>query len=242
MKLEEIAVIESIEDKGIFKACFVLGTPGAGKSYTISKITDGNLQPRIVNTDKYLEFLANKRNIDLSTKANQKAILDDAMNLSKQALENYINGVLPLFVDSTSSNADAVLRRMGILESVGYDISIVWVQTDLETALQRARERSRKVDEDFIKRSFEVAEENVNYLKGKASQFFTVDNNDGQLTNNAILSAYRKTSNFFNSPIQNPVGKRYKEEMKENGWKYLTPNIYSEGQLNSLVSSWYKRN
>lgn len=239
MRLNQL--FESIEDKGIFKACFVLGTPGAGKTYTISQINDGALQPKIVNTDRYLEFLAKKREIDLSSKVNQRAILDDAMKISKTALQNYINGVLPLFVDSTSSNTGAVLRRIGILNGFGYDIAMIHVKTDLETAIQRARQRERKVDEDFIIKSFEIAEENVNYLKNRADYFFEVDNNDGQLTDNAILSAYRKTSNFFNSPISNPNGKEYYQKMRSNNWKYLTPNIFTEQQLDRFLSSWYKR-
>ena len=50
---------ESIEDKGIFKAIFVIGIPGAGKSYTVSKM-NGAVTPRVVNTDRATEYLAKK--------------------------------------------------------------------------------------------------------------------------------------------------------------------------------------
>lgn len=39
---------ESINDKGLFKAVFILGIPGAGKSTVIRQITDGAIHPRVV--------------------------------------------------------------------------------------------------------------------------------------------------------------------------------------------------
>ena len=55
--IQEDIISEGINDKGIFKACFMAGTPGSGKSYVISKISDGAIEPRIVNSDKMTEFL-----------------------------------------------------------------------------------------------------------------------------------------------------------------------------------------
>ena len=50
-------ISESINDKGIFKAVFVIGLPGAGKSYTVSQLR-GSVSPKVVNTDIAAEFWA----------------------------------------------------------------------------------------------------------------------------------------------------------------------------------------
>jgi len=50
MKLRDY-LTEGIHDKGIFKACFMSGSAASGKSYVISKIQSGFVEPRIVNTD-----------------------------------------------------------------------------------------------------------------------------------------------------------------------------------------------
>ena len=50
---------EGIEDKGIFKAVFLAGHPGSGKSYTLDRIKSGQIEPRIVNTDKFVEHYKN---------------------------------------------------------------------------------------------------------------------------------------------------------------------------------------
>ena len=47
---------EGIEDKGIFKAMFMAGHPGAGKSYVLRKVKSGQVEPRLVNTDKTFPF------------------------------------------------------------------------------------------------------------------------------------------------------------------------------------------
>ena len=59
MNFEEFLLNESINDKGILKAIFVVGLPGAGKSYTISNLK-GQISPKIVNTDVALEFLSKR--------------------------------------------------------------------------------------------------------------------------------------------------------------------------------------
>ena len=58
MKFENYLITEGINDKGIFKAVFMVGFPGAGKSFVITKIKSGEVEPRIVNTDKTIEFMS----------------------------------------------------------------------------------------------------------------------------------------------------------------------------------------
>ena len=59
MKTFKQFVAESINDKGVLKAVFVIGIPGAGKSYTVKKL-NGTVQPRVVNTDRATEYLGLK--------------------------------------------------------------------------------------------------------------------------------------------------------------------------------------
>ena len=75
------SLIESINDKGLFKALFIVGMPYAGKSYTVSEIT-GEISPRIVNTDKPLEHLAKMKGIDLDAEL-EDSILKPLVNKSK---------------------------------------------------------------------------------------------------------------------------------------------------------------
>lgn len=241
-ELEKLLINESIEDKGILKSCFMAGQPGSGKSFVVSKIKSGSIEPRIVNTDKFTEFIANYLNIDVNDiGSNWKQMGSKAKKLTSSQLALYINSLLPLWIDGTSSNPSSVFRRQGVLKSIGYDTAMVWVNTDLETAIKRNKERDRTVDEDFLIKVHKKISKVKDYYKSEFKYFYEVNNNEGELNNDAILKAYKKVSGFFNSPVENPIGSGLIEKMKKNGHKYLIDtDEYTLSIIKSYVSNWYR--
>lgn len=233
-------IMESINDKALFKALFITGIPAAGKSHTLAQIYDGAIAPRVVNTDKVIEFFHRKGLIDMRNKAEQRAVLDSAKKTTEEQLYQYINGMLPLVVDSTSSNEQNVLRRRGLLQSMGYDVAMVWVNVDLETALQRASQRDRAVDEEFIKRSYELAQENKEYFKANFPIFIEVNNTGLEIDNRTMALAVKSASQFFTSNLSNPTGRRIIQQLQQTGEKYLAPSLYTDDQLKSQASVWYR--
>ena len=225
---------EGINDKGILKACFMAGFPAAGKSYVISKIKSGTVGTKIINTDTMVEHFGS--NIDWAELGDKVKIL------TKKQLVLYLNSLLPLWVDGTSSNSKAVFRRKGILESIGYDTSMVWVQADLDAILKRNQERKRNVDEKFVIKTYNTLERYKKYYKTQFNPFISIDNNEGAFTDELILKAYKKMSSFYNSPLKNFIGQDLIENMKENNQKYLIDaDEYDMVYLNKLVSSWYQK-
>lgn len=233
---------ESINDKGAFKAIFVLGIPGAGKSYTIKHLS-GQVQPRIVNTDKAAEYLSARVGKAI-TSGTWGEFKDDSIRITKASLSNYINGVLPLFIDGTSNDASNLLHRMGILESLGYDVGIVHIKTSLQTAIKRANVRAEKigrhVDKGFIRDVHSRNDKNMRFLKTKVSFFRQINNEDMQLDDETLLEAFRKTQGFFLSPIKNPIGQRLMQKMKDEKQSYLSPNIVPKEVLDRKIDGWYK--
>lgn len=226
---------EGILDKGIFKAVFMGGIPGSGKTYTFSKIKSGQIEPRIVNTDKSFPLFKEYWNDDWG-KINLKV-----KTITKNQLALYINSVLPLAIDGTANETSVVLKRNGLLESFGYDTAMLFVNTSLETAIKRAGLRERQVDIDFIKKVYEQSEKSKNFYRGRFSTFIEVNNDEGELNEKVILHAFKFMNKFYGSNIINPVGKEYKRRMMENGWKYLVPNIYTIEEIQQVLTSWYKR-
>jgi len=227
-------ITEGINDKGIFKSCFMAGFPASGKSYTINQIKSGGIGAKVVNTDTWVEFYGSNIDwVEYGTKVK---------TLTKSQLLLYLNSMLPLWVDGTSSNSRAMFRRKGILESIGYDTSMVWVQANLNTILKRNRERDRKVDEQFIIDTYNKLEKFKDYYKTQFDTFILIDNNDGALTDEIILKSYKKMTSFFSSPIKNPNGQDLKNHMIENGYKYLfDTETYDKQYLNKLIDTWYQK-
>lgn len=233
---------EGINDKGILKAVFVVGIPGAGKSYTVKQLT-GSIAPKVVNTDKSTEFLSKKFGIESNDDTWKSFFRDRTKPMTMNTLAGYVNGMLPLFVDGTSNSASNILSRVGILESLGYDVGMVFINTNLDVAQERAAKRGAEIDRhvstEFIDKVHKESEKNREYFKGKFGFFREVNNNPGEFDDAAILKAYRAVSSFYSGDVENPVGSRILEKMKESGAKYLVPDMFSKEELEKKVSGWF---
>lgn len=226
---------ESVEDKGILKAAFMAGSPGAGKSYTLSRIKSGNIEPRIVNTDSFYPMFKN------DWTANWKGISSHVIKLTQNQLVKFLNSMLPLAIDGTSNSVSTMFQRIGILESVGYDVSaMVFVNTDLDVAIERANKRERRVDTKFIKQSYDNVQNAKEYYRSKFKMFIEIDNSEHNLDNDVVIKAFRKLTAYYSSPVENPIGKKIILNMREKKLKYLVPEIYTKEQLQRFVSNWYK--
>lgn len=234
---------ESINDKGRMKAIFFAGTPGAGKSYTRAKLSAGDIDPRVVNTDKFYEYLAKKMKIDISKSAPSDGteLMDKSKLLTKEQLFNFVDGMLPLFIDGTSSDINNVLLRSGVLESLGYDVGMVFINTDLKTSLGRIQTRGRHIESDFVEEANKLAAENREYYKGKFDFFIEINNSEGELTDEVIEKAFKKTKGFFTAEIKNPIGKRTIKQLEDDKEKYLVPSVISQEELQKKISSWYRK-
>lgn len=232
---------ESINDKGILKAIFVVGLPGAGKSYTIKQL-HGVVSPRIVNTDKAAEFLATKWGKIVTSKSWGEDFKDVAHRMTANTLLGYVDGMLPLFVDGTSNDPSNILHRMGILKSLGYDIGVVFVNADVELAIERAAARAatskREVDVEFIRKVARDNRANVSYLKNEASFYREITNN-GVLDDDVMQEAFTKVAGFFAAPVKNPIGSRMLDEMREKKVSYLSDMI-PRTVLAKKIEGWYK--
>ncbi len=230
---------ESINDKGLFKAVFILGIPGAGKSTVIRQITDGAIHPRVVNTDKQVEFLHRQGKIDASDPKHWDQVGDKVQKLVVSQLALYVNAMVPLYIDTTSASSQAVLRRKGLLESFGYDVMAVWVDVDVETARERVRARNnqRHVDDDHVVKSHEHASKTRDFVLSRFEHSIIV-NNDAN-GNTVDLSVFKKIRDFYLSPLANPIGAEYVQTVKDRNEKYLSDSLMSINRLQGMADAWY---
>lgn len=248
---KEYLMTESINDKGLFKAIFVVGLPGAGKSYTISQV-NGAVKPRIVNSDIALEFLAKKRKM-AANKENWPKFRDSTKKITSMRLKQYINGMLPLFIDGTSNDISNIMSRVGILKSIGYDVGMVYVDIKVEYALKNAASREekigREVTPEFIAQVEAETHENRKEFErefsgttggGEAKFYKTVDNNPGEFNNAAIMKIFKEVQGFYSEDVENPTGKRALKELTETKGSYLVPTIWTDEQLDKKVNGWFK--
>jgi dephospho-CoA kinase len=220
-------LVEGLNDPNIFKAFFLAGGPGSGKSFVVGKTTGGT-GLKIVNSDdvfeKYLkdagfEMDMTTAKAELQQEPRDK-LRDRAKVVTKMKQDNYVDGRLGLVIDGTGADYDKIVRQSIGLKQLGYDTHMIYVNTSLDVALDRNSKRERKVSTSIATKSWKDVQSNL----GKFSQHFrrnmiVVDNNevledDGTLFNDVL----RQIKPLLKRKVTSPSANAWIEmEMKRRG-------------------------
>ena len=173
---------EGIQDPNIFKAFFLAGGPGSGKSYVVRKTTGGT-GLKVVNSDDAFESLLKKAGLSLKMPKSEEeprdAVRARAKELTAMKRANYLEGRLGLIIDGTGREADKIIRQHRALKELGYDTHMIFVNTSLDVALQRNADRPRSVPEPIVVKSWKDVQSNMGTFSQTFRQgFVVVDNND----------------------------------------------------------------
>ena len=173
---------EGVYDPNIFKAFFIAGGPGSGKSFVVRRTT-GGLGYREVNSDDAFEHQLKKANLSLKMPASETEPRDIVRARAKQTTASrkagYLEGRLGIIIDGTGRDYDKIAKEATQLQQLGYDTYMIFVNTSLDVALERNAMRPRSIPEKIVTKSWRDVQQNL----GKFSQFFRqglviVDNND----------------------------------------------------------------
>lgn len=176
---------EGVYDPNIFKAFFLAGGPGSGKSFVVRKTT-GGLGLRIVNSDVTFEKLIKDADIDLDFRnmspereKERDVIRAKAKAITQRQQSNLIAGRLGLVIDGTGKEYDNLSSQATGLRNLGYETYMIFVNTSLDTALDRNNKRARKLPANIVKDSWNGVQKNIgkfqNFFGGR--NFIIVDNN-----------------------------------------------------------------
>jgi len=175
---------EGVYDKHIFKAFFLAGGPGSGKSWVSSRTLEGSGM-KVINTDLGFERYAKQAGLDLKkmqsftpSQTKQKdALRARSKSGTKTQLQHAIDGRLGLILDSTARDVPRIEAEASGLGLIGYDTYMVFVNTTLETALKRNQMRPRSVPDGIVKQSHKQIQANRQKLKNIfGSNYVEVDN------------------------------------------------------------------
>ena len=173
---------EGLYDPNIFKAFFLAGGPGSGKSYVVKKTTGGT-GLKSVNSDEAFEHLLKKAGLSLKMppeESERKEVQRQrSKDITKARQANYLEGRLGLVIDGTGKDANKILRQKSGLEELGYDTYMVFVNTSLDVALKRNAERSRSVPEPIVVKAWKDVQSNIGKFSNMfRAGFIVVDNNN----------------------------------------------------------------
>ena len=205
---------EGVYDPNIFKAFFLAGGPGSGKSYVVKKTT-GGLGMKIVNSDDVFEQLIKKAGMNMDMRnykgkdlERRDEIRGRAKEITKLRQANYVEGRLGLIIDGTGKDYAKIEKQMRGLQQLGYDNHMIFVNTSLDVALARNEKRPRKLPEKLVVSSWNNVQKNI----GKFSQLFQkgfiiVDNNDPD--EDVITGVFKRVRSLANKKVQNGIAKAW---------------------------------
>ena len=217
--MERFLIKEGLYDPGIFKAFFLAGGPGSGKTFVTKKIT-GGLGLKNVNSDTAFEVALKKAGLSLDMPASQEKERDEirarSKRLTAKRLDLYIMGRLGLIIDSTARDTKKIEIGLSALKRLGYDCYMIFVNTSLDVALARNAKRDRKVPRDITIKSHKQIQANMGYLQRifGMKNFIVIDNN--KFNDDILEKSYKMVRKIVKKPIQNYTAKMWlKKELEK---------------------------
>ena len=228
-------LLEGVYDPGIFKAFFLAGGAGSGKSYSaekatgssagkfqwddsMSKLTPGKVGPyglKVVNSDEQLEYGLMKAKMSSNMKAyssgeveRKELIRAKAKKITAKREQLWVNGRLGLIIDGTAHD----IRKLGIrkqyLEDVGYDTYMIFVNTGIDVAIQQNNSRARKLPDEVVRKTWDE----VQGIKQELANLFPagfveiVNNRAGE---DVFRKAFVQVGKLIKKPPTKPAAKMW---------------------------------
>lgn len=219
---------EGRNDPSIFKAVFMAGAPGAGKSYVSDWMSLGpQLGYKVINSD--IEFTRYMKDAGL-TDEKGAVILDPKREYERNVIRTVAKrhtgskashamiGRLGLVIDGTGANAPKVEKQKKTLEALGYETAMVYVSIPLEDSIESDRKRGeegeRSIGPELVTQKFKELDKSIPKLKKSfGKMFFEIDNTVREKTPQLI----RKVETIIKKwSKQLPKNKAAKTWMKNN--------------------------
>jgi hypothetical protein len=218
----ETLLFEGVHDKAIFKAVFLAGGPGSGKDYVLDNTLAGHGMTEM-NSDKALEFLMDKEGLDKTMPASEEdkknIVRGRAKNITELRQRLAILGRNGLIINGTGDDIEKVTKIKDKLEEVGYESSMVLVNTADEVSKQRNIDRGqrggRTVPENIRKEKWDgVQAGRPEFAKLFGDNYMEFDNSEDlrnappevvKAKKDEMLQMFAKIKEFVAKPPENPI-------------------------------------
>ena len=209
------------------KVIFMAGGPGSGKSTVINGLDLKNQGFKVVNQDISLEWLMKNHGLPTDMKdftpeqASKFGSLGwDARMIAKRKQAKYQGKGDGIIVDGTGNSLNVMKNHVQEFKNKGYDVQMVFVETSLETALERNRARKeRSLRDGIVKRTHESVQNNKEAFKELfGNNFAEVKTDNLKIGDSMPQSIVSKLDNFTKGYIK---GRLSAEEFANEGANIL---------------------
>jgi len=178
MRINEIT--EGPHDPYTHKAIFFAGSPGAGKTFIARKLAGTFQGLKQVNMDSIFKHLMTQKNLSWKMPDKEKPEREIQRQRSKELVakqqQSYTDSGLGLLIDSTGRIYETIERIKQGLEDKGYTTTMIFVNADLDTALQRNRERERSLKDELVLNNYKIIKQNLGRFQRLFDNVLIIDN------------------------------------------------------------------
>ena len=212
---------EGVYDPNIFKAIFMAGGPGSGKSYVAKRTTSG-LGLKMVNSDDIYEKMLNDAGLDTTPEDiysdKGQEIRGRAKGVTSRMKGNFLDGRLGLIIDGTGKDYAKIAKQVQGLKLLGYECYMIFVNTSLDTAQEQNKKRKRTLPEKEVAIMWNEVQSNIGgfqRLFGN-SNFIIVDNN--MAGEDVFVKVWKRCMLLIRKKVTNRIAKAWiaKELAKKN--------------------------
>lgn len=213
-KTPPVEVDEGPNDPAIFKAIFLAGGPGSGKSFVSGKTGLPILGFRVVNSDQSFEKAMKDAGLEMNPEnifsVTGQTIRDKAQGLTAIKKKMLLRGRLGLVIDGTGKDFKKIKDQAIELKTLGYDVAMIFVNTDLDTALERNANRERTLPEPQVVKMWKEVQTNIGRFQSLfRDNFIVVDNSTGVNWQKATTKGFKWAQRFANKAIKHKKAKEW---------------------------------
>lgn len=211
---EHFDLMEGVNDPSIFKAVFLAGGPGSGKSFVVGKTGLKALGFRLINSDDAFEKGLKKAGLTVNpsdiASAQGQAVRAKAKALTGKIMTRALEGRMGIVVDGTGKDYSKIKKQVDMLRALGYAVHMIFVNTDLDTALERNKLRPRSLPDDMVTKMWKDVQTNIGKFQGLFRQrMIVVDNSKGSDIHKASLSAFKRIQQWAAKPPENAIAVKW---------------------------------
>ena len=216
---EFLQIDEGVNDPAIFKAVFLAGGPGSGKSFIVGKTGLTPLGFKVINSDDAFEAALKKAGLEMtpdnifSPKGQEIRKSTSALTVKKMGLA--IKGRLGLVVDGTGKDFNKIKTQANDLKRLGYEVAMIFVNTDKETAMDRNRARPRKLPDKMVAKAWADVQKNIGAFQGIfKTRMYIVDNSEGASWDRESMRVYKAMMKWVKVPPKSKGASAWIKRMK----------------------------
>lgn len=211
MRIDEViqpVILEGPNDPYIFKAIFMAGGPGSGKSVTARKLFSGYPGLKTLNSDDLYEWLLGRSGLsttpdDIYSPKGQEIRNKRAKPMYNELDALYKAGRLGMIIDGTGKDVGKISKLKSRLDALGYETMMVFVNTSLEVSQNRNLRRDRTLPAEEVEKMWMAVQNNIGRFQQMfGSDLIIYDSTDDGDDPDQLKFANKKIRQFLTQPVR----------------------------------------